>query len=527
MTAEIELTVTGAGKPGRYRILATRVGGLELHRDVIALDSAHGRTRFVVGVMRAAHPGVAENAWPAEVREALERRLLEVAAAPPRPQAEPTAGSADPDPRVAALAAMPDDVRAEAEVLLADPGLLRRIAEDIRATGVVGEERLALALYLVGVSAQLPQPLAAIVRGPTSSGKSFVVERVADLFPSEVVLRATDLTPNALYYFDPGTLRHRWVVAGERSRLENDDRAEATRAMREMIEAGRLSKAVAVKEGDRIVTRLIQQEGPIAYVETTTLGRVFEEDANRCLLLATDEDDLQTRQIIAATAIRAAGRGLADRDRVRAVHQTLLRMLPRCDVIVPFARIVGALFPADVLESRRSFRHLLQLVKAVALLQHRQRERDDRGNVVADLRDYDVAVKLAAGPLTVARGGVSVAARKFLAKLRARSPQPGFNSNEAAAATGSSRSSARAKLAELEAAGLISQTKAAHGNVPAEWTLPGQESAEETGGLPTADQVREQLAAGTGPGRGDRDVGPLPSVHVRPEPLSDAGTSSP
>ena len=72
-----------------------------------------------------------------------------------------------------------------------------------------------------------------------------------------------------------------------------------------MIEAGRLTKAVPLKDGDRIVTRIITQEGPIAFVETTTLTEIFSEDANRCLLLRTDESDAQTRRVLEGEPVPA------------------------------------------------------------------------------------------------------------------------------------------------------------------------------------------------------------------------------
>jgi hypothetical protein len=182
-----------------------------------------------------------------------------------------------------------------------------------------------------------------------------------------VALHATSLTTNALYYFPPGALRYRFVVAGERSRAQDDDTADATRALREMIEAGRLTKAAPVKEGDKTVTRVIEQEGPIAYAETTTLGVISDEDANRCLLPATDEREEQTRNVLNATAAAAAGRGRPDLDRVRAVHHAAQRMVPRADVVIPFAEHVAALYPAGRVDARRSYRHVLSLVKAVAL----------------------------------------------------------------------------------------------------------------------------------------------------------------
>jgi hypothetical protein len=265
---------------------------------------------------------------------------------------------------------MDPSIREEADAMLRSPDLLRRVHDHIEITGVVGETALALLVYLVGVGAQLQKPLAAIIRGLTASGKSYVVSRVSSLFPGEVLLHATDLTTNALYYFLPGELRHRFVVAGERSRKEDDDRAETTRALREMIESGVLSKAVPMKVGDEIVTRVIRQEGPIAYIETTTLTKIFEEDANRCMLLSTDESEMQTRRVLTAKGLAAAGQGPTDVSRIVAIHHAIQRMLPRTDVVIPFAPAVAELFQSVTMrgvDCRNCFnwsRHLHSCISA-------------------------------------------------------------------------------------------------------------------------------------------------------------------
>src|SRR5262245_62435477 len=137
------------------------------------------------------------------------------------------------------------------------------------------------------------------------------------------------MTPQALFHMPPGSLAHRFIVGGERSRVEDDERAEATRALREMLSAGKLTKLMPVKvEGGRIETAHIEQDGPIAYVESTTLAKVFDEDANRCLLLHTDERPEQTRRVVRrlADAYRGAG-GAADPERVVLRHHALQRML--------------------------------------------------------------------------------------------------------------------------------------------------------------------------------------------------------
>jgi hypothetical protein len=81
------------------------------------------------------------------------------------------------------LAEMPADLRREARDYLRDPALLNRVADDVAALGVAGERKLTKVLYLTGVSRLLSRPLAARVKGPTSSGKSYVVEKTAMLFP--------------------------------------------------------------------------------------------------------------------------------------------------------------------------------------------------------------------------------------------------------------------------------------------------------------------------------------------------------
>lgn len=498
----IELAATpDVGKAGRYIVVAIAHGhGEEVHRDTLSLNSARARKAFINDTMHAAFEDVPQDDWHGDEWKRLERELNQdlraLAKVPPGPaEPSPAADKAAVDPRIEALSGMPEDIKAEAERRLHAADLLDSIGEDIGKLGVVGEAKNRLIIYLVGTSTQLPRPLAAIVCGSSSSGKSFLCERVSLMFPPEVVLRATGMTTNALFYFEKGTLTHRWVVAGERSRVEDDDQAEATRALREMIEGGRLSKAAAVKEGDRIVTRLIEQPGPIAYIETTTLDSIFGEDANRCLLINTDEGARQTELIINATAAAAGGRSTAAADRLCQVHHAMQRMLPRVEVDVPFASAIAKHYPKDRVECRRDFRHLLQLVRASALLHFKQRDRSPDGRVVASLADYGIAEALASEPLASAASGVSEGVRKFLNQLRDAFGESEFTTTEAKQLDGVKPRSVDKRLTDLCGCGAVEQLRASSGNVPARWKLTGGEPDAGNGRLPTLRQVAEAFAA--------------------------------
>ena len=116
------------------------------------------------------------------------------------------------------------------------PELIRLPSLDL-SEFIAGEAKLAMNttsrnLLIVG------QAASGITHGPTASGKSFVPNEVGNLFPPEEVIRAMQITTNALYYMEPGPE----AQVGDRRRAvqaRQDEVAEVTRALREMPASGR------------------------------------------------------------------------------------------------------------------------------------------------------------------------------------------------------------------------------------------------------------------------------------------------
>jgi hypothetical protein len=295
----LDLTMPSEARGFRVTVVVSDAGGNLLATDEGNLMSLTTRKRMTGRLAGALH---LDETKAATFGELLEKTWLQFYADyQERISAGPAQQSA-----ADLLAEMPEEIRLEAEAMLHDPALVAKIGNDLCTLGIAGEALLAMVILLVGVSRLLLKPLSARVHGPSTSGKSYIVSEVASLFPPETVLFATQMTPQALFHMPPGALVHRFIVGGERSRLENDQSAEATRALREMITAGKLSKLMPVKVGGGIVTQLIEQDGPIAFIETTTLARVFDEDATRCLTLYTDERKEQTERIVKTLAGRYA-----------------------------------------------------------------------------------------------------------------------------------------------------------------------------------------------------------------------------
>jgi hypothetical protein len=389
-------------------------------------------------------------------------------------------------------AEIPKQLRREALNFLRDPDLMPRIIEDIQAQGVAGESRLCGTLYLTGVSRLLDNPVALLAKGATASGKSYIVEKTSCLYPPESVLRATAITAQALFYMEPGALEHKWIIGGERSRRQDDENADATKALREMISSHRLSKLVTIKgEDGRPESKLIEQSGPVAFTESTTREIIFDEDENRFLSCYTDEQPGQTRRIIDKLAANAnGGAATADVEPIIQRHHAVQRILRRRQVVIPFAKRLGELMPAERVECRRVFPNLLSMIQACTLLHQYQRERDPDGRIVATGDDYEIVYKLVSGPMSRLLGsGLSQATRRFFRRLKRWAKDNTFATSEARRRERHSKASVCEWLRDLEQNGIVGVVEQARGNRPTRWRILEGAKIKDQEVLPSPERV--------------------------------------
>jgi hypothetical protein len=480
---------------GKTKVIAARNGEVA-HIDVLDLSSALRRGQFIKAL---------KNKAPQVVEADVEAELLRLAETAGVEASDEAAGAGGRQESDELLSQMPADVRQEAEAMLSDPDLMKRVIDDVAALGVAGERELTATVYLIGTSRLLDQPLSGIVHGPSSSGKSYLIEKTACLFPPEAVIHATQMTPQALFHMQPGSLSHKFIVAGERSRVKDDERAEATRALREMLSSGKLTKLMPMKvEGRTLETVQIEQDGPIAYVESTTLTKVFDEDANRSIKLHTDEQPKQTRRILTTLAAAYAGASPGEQiDRIVQRHHALQRLLRRQPVVIPFAERLGELFTSDCVQVRRAFPHLMSLIQTVTLLHQRQRQTDGAGRLVASAEDYQLARHLLAKPMArLLGGGVSDPARRFYRGLEKWATGE-FITDQAKQHESNCKSSVYGWLHELHEAGVVELVEASRGSRPARWKLTGSPPDDPACvTLPTVEAVFPELTQNPGPQTG-------------------------
>ena len=377
------------------------------------------------------------------------------------------------------------------------PQLLEQVLSDIHALGVVGDPDLALTIYLVGTSRILDDPLHLTVQGPSGSGKSFPIEIIAGLMPPEATLRATSMSALVLYRMP--SLNGMFILLGERRHKTDDDAADATAALRQLISEGQITRWVTEPGVDCKLTSVQKsQEGRIATVQTTTLpkDRIFPEDLNRTFLRRTDSSEEQTRRIMQEKARQyAEGTKVALQQaaaKIKDKHHAFQRSLKKLDVVIPYAGHIEKALPAGKPEIRRLFQQVLSMLEVITVLHQHQRQRDSSGKLIATLNDYTWARRLLAQPLGESIGA-SETEREAYASLVSRFGASGtFTTAQAQALfSDAAERTVRKWLAALEASGCIKLSKAGAGRGgSATWQLI---RSPDDAILPTVDELREAM----------------------------------
>jgi DNA primase len=362
---------------GRLRATVKATKGETFHVDTIDLYASRSRAEF------AKRAGKALGVEADTVEAALLALLVE---------AEKTADEVKPEGEAQAPT-MSDAERAEAVGFLKREDLLDQVAKEIDALGYVGEETNKRLLYLVAVSRKLEDPLSAIVLSQSGAGKSGLTEVIERLCPPEDVVLFTRLTPQSLYYTEPGFLDRKLVIVEERQ-----GSMEADYSIRVLQSRKKLIAAAPVKDPQtgNMRTKVFTVEARAAFIEATTASSVNHENATRCFELLMDETEEQTRRIHERQRLLRTGRGLELKRQAEAItrrHWNAQRLLEPLSVVIPFADKLS--FPSSWMRTRRDHARFLNLIEVLAFLHQHRRERTADGVIVASLADYEAAYGLA------------------------------------------------------------------------------------------------------------------------------------
>ncbi len=259
---------------------------------------------------------------------------------------------------------------------LKSPKLMERTNQDIGKTGMVGEENNRLLMYLVFTSRLREQPLHIISLGASGTGKTYLQERVSELIPEHHKLEITILSENAFYYFGQQELKHKLVLIEDMDGAEN-----VLYPLRELQSKKKISKTIPIKDSKgNLKTITLKVEGPICLAGTTTREKLYEDNANRSLLIYLDSSKNHKEQIMKYQRKLSAGK-IATKEEQQLIEffkdmQTILK--PTCPdsggikVRNPFAEYL--VIPEHVFKPLRTNSHYLAFIETITFYHQYQRE---------------------------------------------------------------------------------------------------------------------------------------------------------
>jgi DNA primase len=307
--------------------------------------------------------------------------------------------------------------RQAAITYLKQANLLSRTNEDIGRSGLVGEETNRLIAWLVYSSRKLAVPLHLMFLGSSGSGKTWLQERVSELIPAEDKIEITQITENAFYYFRQDELKNKLLL------IEDLDGAESSLyPLRELQSKRRISKTVTLKDSKgNLKTITLTVEGPVSVSGCTTREKVYEDNANRCLLLYIDGSKDQDQRVMDYQTRMAAGEINREAEsHIRQQFQHIQRVLMAVRVINPYAKYLH--LPEQVFKPRRTMTLLLAFIETITFYHQYQRpvKRDPQGNpyVESTIGDIEAAFTLLKNALFHKSDELTQATRNFLEQLK-------------------------------------------------------------------------------------------------------------
>ncbi len=295
--------------------------------------------------------------------------------------------------------------------------LMERTLKDFERSGIVGELQNAMIGHIIYLSRKRNKPMHVMYLGSSGAGKTYLQEKLSAFIPREDKKSVTALSDQSLYY-QAKQLKNKVLL------IEDLDGAENVLfVIRELQTKGWISKTVVWRDSKGKMQSVdVIAEGPVCISSCTTREKLYEDNANRCILLYIDESKNQDEKIMAYQKKKSAGLiKTAMEVEIQKLHQNIQRVLLPIEVINPYAELIS--LPAKVFKPRRTLQILLSFIETVTFYHQYQRDvKIDKATgirfIESTVEDVEWSFRLLRNVLFNKSDELNKATRDFLEKLK-------------------------------------------------------------------------------------------------------------
>jgi hypothetical protein len=307
----------------------------------------------------------------------------------------------------------------------------------------------------------LERMVSAVLKGPSSGGKSFVLATTLRFFPVKAYYALTAMSEKVLAYSQE-PMSHRFLVMYEAAGIGQF----GTYLIRSLLSEGCIRYQTLVPAKDGWKPKDLYRPGPTGFLSSTTAIKLHPENETRLLSIPISDTPEQTRRVLERQAD-----GLTIQPDLTE-WLDLQSWLGQAEhrVTIPYAKTLAQVIPPDAVRLRRDFPALLNLIKAYAILHQLNREKDADGQIIATLEDYAVIRGLVGDILAEGVGlSVSPIVRETVGAVRTiisrKGNKPWATNMEVASELGLDKSAASRRVNAALKLGFLSNEEHRHGKL--------------------------------------------------------------
>lgn len=263
-------------------------------------------------------------------------------------------------------------VQQKAERTLREPDYLIHFLREVEECALVGENLNVLFGKAATITRKCRDQIHIIIQSESSSGKSTLLNLLADFVPDEDKLYFTQITPKSFYHAEEGSMKNKSIFVVEMQGL-----AEAQYPIQQMMSEKKLVNIYTMtdpKTGKFMnETRLV--EGPDQFTITCPTENISDDINNRSAILSMMQNKDQLEKVMQFQRRLLSGEGVKLRRRrfdLVELAQHIQRALTITGTVNP--HMAHLHFGAETNRSLRDHQRYLNVIEAITILFQKQRE---------------------------------------------------------------------------------------------------------------------------------------------------------
>lgn len=304
----------------------------------------------------------------------------------------------------------------EAKKILRSKDLFNQLNNLIGKTGIIGQEKSRLLLFLIASSYKFKYVLHAVTHAGDKIAASDLILKIANLIP-EKEQYLIDLTASRTFrYFGNSAITNKLVVIPDYSGVT---KSKAISDFKRLQAQGKLINDAPVKgkTGELHTIRTVV-DGHCSSIGACGTTKRYFEDEPRTVLVRLDEGPEQMQKLMEYDTMLMAGEvNLKGEERTRELLQYVVKNIHPLEVVNPFARAL--MLPMEIRNARMLTLQLQQFTAIVTLFRQHQREKDKQGRVISTKEDVKTAIDLFLDTIVLNVDELDAGTREFFEKLKA------------------------------------------------------------------------------------------------------------